>query len=99
MLDEADCPIDPESDIVRCRRLRPDGTALELGLLHFDHDRREYRVQPDGAEVDSAWYPTMGMAMDALYEHVVERLAWQQVRLSNDLWKIREDLALLGGRR
>jgi hypothetical protein len=95
MLIDADCPLDPDSAIVRCRRSRPDGSVMEIGVLHFNHDQGAYRVQPDGGAVDRTWHRTRELAMDALYELVVEDLYARQARLRNELRGVREDLALL----
>jgi hypothetical protein len=96
MLIDADCPLDPDSNIVRCRRRRPDGGELEIGLLHFDRDHGAYRVQPAGGAIDAICHRTREQAMDALYELVVEDLYERQVCLRNELRGVREDLAVLG---
>jgi hypothetical protein len=95
MLSEADCLLNPGATLARCRRMRPDGGVLEIGVLHLDHDRRAYRAQPHGGEIDTAWHPTIQAARDALYELVVEELYERQASLRNKLRRVREDLALL----
>lgn len=78
---------------------RSDGTALEFGTLRFDPKRGEYQIQPVGEAIPDEWYPTMGLAMDALYEAHVAGLCRRQGQLSEQLRRVREDLALLGGLR
>ena len=95
MLIDADYLLDRDAGIVRCRRKRPDGGVLEIGVLHFDHDQGAYRVQPHDGAIDGTWHRSMGRAMDALYELVVEDLYERRELLRNELRRVREDLALL----